>query len=182
MERTFRRLANKASRRAYVRAELVNGVASQIRILRQERNWTQVQLAKRLKTTQTVVSRLEDPSYGKFSIQTLLQVGDAFDVALHVRYMPFSEFMLRTWDTSPHRFSAASYDEERHQIGFYSLPSGPYLHSIGSLSGVSTGQVPLASVTTISQASPASLPISAISAAETIVLSVIQPNHKASNP
>jgi transcriptional regulator with XRE-family HTH domain len=144
MEKSFRRLANKTARREYVRAELVNGVAHQIRILRHQRNWTQSHLARRLKTTQTVVSRLEDPSYGKFSVKTLLDVANAFDVAVHVRYMPFSEFMLQTWDTSPHRFEAVSYDEERNKVVFYSAaPSSGYL---GAMNLPSSGQQHVASL------------------------------------
>ena len=133
MEKSFRRLSNRVARREYVQAELVNGVAHQIRILRRQRNWTQSHLARRLKTTQTVVSRLEDPSYGKFSVKTLLDVANAFDVALHVRYMAFSELMHHTWDTSPHRFEALSYDEERNKVVFYSAASGSgYLSAFGA--------------------------------------------------
>jgi transcriptional regulator with XRE-family HTH domain len=142
MEKSFRRLANKKRRRAYVHAELVNGVAHQIRVLRQQRKWTQQQLAKRLGTSQTVVSRLEDPSYGKFSVQTLLNVGSAFDVAVLVRYMPFSEFMLHTWDTSPSRFEAVAYDEDAANVGFAGRFSGPsYLKLEATLPASSNGIV-----------------------------------------
>src|SRR5205823_5033846 len=75
-EKAFLRMKKKLFRSNYVEAELVNGVASQIRVMRQQRRWTQNQLARQLKTSQAVVSRLEDPSYGKFSIKTLLDLAN----------------------------------------------------------------------------------------------------------
>ena len=120
LEKSFRSLCESATREAYVEAELVNGLAHQIRILREERGWTQKDLATRLNTTQTTVSRLEDPSYGRFSIRTLLSLGKVFDVAIFVRYLPFSRFMQETWDTKPERFKATGYQEEAALIQFFS--------------------------------------------------------------
>jgi len=39
---------------------------------------------------------MENPDYGKYSITTLLELAAAFDVALVVRFAPFSE--LLEWD------------------------------------------------------------------------------------
>lgn len=136
MERSFRRLKDKKRRKAYVEAELAHGVAHQIRMLRQQRNWTQAQLAGHVKTTQAAISRLEDPSYGKFSINTLLQVGHAFDVALHVKYVAFSDFMCQTWDTSPQRFQVESYLTECKHVDFYSESTGTTF--IGKIDAPST--------------------------------------------
>ena len=75
MEKTFRRMTDRPSaRHAYVQAEVVTALAHQVRALRIQRGWTQRELARRLGTTQAAVSRLEDPSYGKASVQTLLQL------------------------------------------------------------------------------------------------------------
>lgn len=119
MEKSFRRLSNCEARKASVEAELVNGLAHQIRILRQQRGWTQQDLAGKLKTTQTAISRLEDPSYGRFSVKSLLALGEAFDVALHVRFLSFSQFLHQTWDTREEHFLAESYEEECGSIQFY---------------------------------------------------------------
>lgn len=119
MEKTFRLLKNKAVRKEYVEAELLNGVSHQIRVLRQERGWSQTVLARRLKTTQGVVSRLEDPSYGRYSIKTLLELGAVFDVAFFARFLPFSKFMQTTWDTREENFVAAPYSEEVKEVQFF---------------------------------------------------------------
>lgn len=131
MEKSFLALKNPKARQAYVDAELVNGLAHQIRILRQQRGWTQKQLAGELGTTQTTVSRLEDPSYGRYSIRTLLALCRVFDVALFVRFMPFSKFMPATWDTRPENFQAATYEEEASSVQFFTeSKSGTYLRKL----------------------------------------------------
>ena len=124
MEKSFRRLKKRSVRKAYVEAELLNGVSHQIRVLRQQRKWTQAQLAKHLKTTQGVVSRLEDPAYGKFSINTLLSLSETFDVALLVRFMSFGEYMYQTWNTDPRRFEAVPFSEEAKGVGFFKESEG----------------------------------------------------------
>ena len=119
MEKTFRRLSNRNARRAYVEAEVLNGLAHQIRVLRQQRNWTQAHLAKCLGTTQAVVSRLEDPSYGKFSLRTLLQLSNVFDVGLFVRFMPFTKLLQATEKLDRANFEAESYETEAEVVGTF---------------------------------------------------------------
>lgn len=131
MERSFHALKSRKARDAYVEAELVNGLAHQIRIIRQERGWTQKQLAEKLETTQTTVSRLEDPSYGRYTIRTLLALGRVFDVAFFVRYLPFSKFLPATWDTRPENFEAAAYEDEVSSIQFFTEnKSGTYVSKV----------------------------------------------------
>jgi transcriptional regulator with XRE-family HTH domain len=118
MEKSFRRLKAKKVREAYVEAEIAHGVAAQIRVLRQGRNWSQFELAQKLGTTQNAVSRLEDPSYGKFTIKTLIQLAHVFDVALMTRFMPFSQFMSVTWNTKSEALAANPYEEEESIVRF----------------------------------------------------------------
>jgi transcriptional regulator with XRE-family HTH domain len=124
MEKSFLSLKRPGAKEAYVEAELVNGLAHQIRILREQRGWTQKELAKRVNTSQNTISRLEDPSYGRYTIRTLLSLSKAFDVALFVRYLPFSKFMEATWDTRHERFEAASYEEELPSVQFFTENKG----------------------------------------------------------
>lgn len=139
MESSFLRLKSKKVRSAYVESELVNGISHQIRILRQQRGWTQSQLARKLKTTQAVVSRLEDASYGRYSLKTLLQVGAAFDVGMFLRYMPFSQFMAATWNTRPEKFEADSYDDEVSRVHFASTTIDTSFEKIASEYSTSGG-------------------------------------------
>lgn len=120
MEPTFQRLKNKASRDAYVEADLVNSIASQIRVLRQQRGWSQKELAEKINTSQGVISRLEDPSYGKFSMKSLLQLAAVFDVSIVTRFLPFSQSVPITWETKSDNLKAESFETDFKRIYFYS--------------------------------------------------------------
>lgn len=127
MEPTFCRLESKRARDAFVAAELVNGIASQIRVLRQQRGWSQKDLAEKLGTSQGVVSRLEDPSYGRFSIKTLLDLGSIFDVSIIARFLPFSQAVPVTWDTRKDALEAESFDEDVKRICFMANVESRYI-------------------------------------------------------
>lgn len=129
MEPTFCRLESKRARDAYVAAELINGIASQIRVLRQQRGWSQKELAEKLGTTQGVVSRLEDPSYGRFSIKTLLELGSIFDVSILARFLPFSQAIPATWDTRREALEADAFDEDVRRVCFVSDVESRYIAS-----------------------------------------------------
>lgn len=129
MEPTFCRLESKRARDAFVAAELVNGIASQIRILRQQRGWSQKDLAEKLGTSQGVVSRLEDPSYGRFSIKTLLDLGSIFDVSIIARFLPFSQAIPATWDTRKEALEAESFEEDVKRVCFMSDVDTRYIAS-----------------------------------------------------
>lgn len=109
----FERLKRKAYRSAYVSEHVRTGVAYQIRALRDQRGWPQKKLAQEMNKPQSVVSRLEDPDYGKLSIQTLLEVADAFDVALLIQYVSYPDFLRRTRDVSGASMEADSFDEKQ---------------------------------------------------------------------
>jgi hypothetical protein len=88
------------------------GIAYQIRTLRDQRGWNQGAFSKQLGKPQSVVSRLEDPSYGKFTIQTLLEISRVYDVALQVRFVPYSSFLQQTRDVSTDSMKVLSFDDD----------------------------------------------------------------------
>jgi transcriptional regulator with XRE-family HTH domain len=106
------KLQKRSYREAYVAEHVRRGVAYQIRALRDQRGQKQGELAKELGKPQSVVSRLEDPSYGKVTVQTLLEVAAVFDVALQVRFVPFSAFLRDTRDVSPKAMEVPSFEDE----------------------------------------------------------------------
>src|SRR5437660_11155497 len=115
-KRLVEELKNKKFRDAYVAEHVKTSVPIQIYILREQRHWNQTQLAERAKTTQTVISRLEDPDYGRLSISSLLKLASAFDVALLVKFVPFTRLFEEFEDTSPETLSAKSFMEELPDI------------------------------------------------------------------
>jgi transcriptional regulator with XRE-family HTH domain len=54
---------------------------------------TQAQLAEKIDSDQNAVSRIENLRYGKQTLTTLKKVAAAFDVALVVRFVPFSQLI-----------------------------------------------------------------------------------------
>lgn len=127
------KLENKAYRDAYVEANLIQGLAHQIRVNRSKRKWSQADLAGYCggKTKQEAISRLEDPAYGRYTIKTLLKLAAAFDVALLVKFVPFSKFLIETSDKSETCLMAASFQDEdlylRQATVTLTMQESPYL-------------------------------------------------------
>lgn len=84
----------KADREQWLEDQLRYGIAAQIRALREQRGWSQVELGRRSGMTQEGISRLENPQgRGLPTIRSLKRIAAAFDVALIIRFGPWS-FLL----------------------------------------------------------------------------------------
>lgn len=88
-------LRDKEYRDAFVAEHARTGLAFQIQEMREARGWTQSELGQRAGMAQESISLLENPDAGKPSLSTLLRLASAFDVALVLRFAPFSE--LADW-------------------------------------------------------------------------------------
>ena len=111
-DKLLAKLQSKKYRDAYVAAEVTTGIAYQIRALREQRHWTQEALGQRLGKGQNAVSRVEDPDYGRLSVKTLTELAAAFDVAVLVKFVPFTKFFIETSDKSPQGLEAVGFCEE----------------------------------------------------------------------
>lgn len=103
------RFQHKEGRAAENRAA-IRDIAAQVRIIRRARNWTQPRLALEAGMSQADISRIELAKSTKhgLSVGTLLRIAAAFDVALVVKFAPFSE--LAEWMATP--------DEERAVLSY----------------------------------------------------------------
>jgi transcriptional regulator with XRE-family HTH domain len=114
----------KAFRDAFVRANVEHGIAHQVRTLRTDRDWSQRKLAGLIGVKgQSAVARLEDPSYGRYSMATLLKLAQAFDVALLVKFVPYSRLLKEVENLSPEALSAASFESELSKLSVQTHPS-----------------------------------------------------------
>ena len=88
-------MRNKEYRDSFVAAHISNTISAQIHSMRKARSWTQSDLASRSDMKQSRISALEDPDFENVEIATLTRIASAFDVALSVRFVPFSEIARR---------------------------------------------------------------------------------------
>ena len=107
--------ASKKSRDAYVASQINVGLPFQIRALRKQREWDQKKLAREAAMLQPRISTMESPGYGNPNLETLKRLASAFDVALVVRFVPFSELIRWSDRFSPDDFKVASFSEEVDQ-------------------------------------------------------------------
>jgi transcriptional regulator with XRE-family HTH domain len=77
----------------FVESHISKILAFQIRALREREGWSQQKLAEKIGSNQNAVYRAENPNYGKQTLTTLRKIAAAFDVALVVRFVPFSELL-----------------------------------------------------------------------------------------
>lgn len=105
-------LQDKEYRDLFVAEEIDTGLPFQIRALRKDRGWSQRELAERVGMTQEGVSRLENLNYGRFTIATLKRLASVFDVALVVRFEPFSRLVDWTASLSPEDLAVPDYERD----------------------------------------------------------------------
>lgn len=111
--RTIAKLQSKEYRDAFVESHARTGISFQLRAMRAARGWSQEDLGARAEMGQNVVARLENPDYGKFSISSLLKLASAFDVALMVRFVRFSDLLARTKNLTPEALNVPSFSEDQ---------------------------------------------------------------------
>ena len=83
-DRLKKDLRDPEFRRAFNEEEVCVSLAIQIAKIRQKKNITQQELARRLQTTQQNISRLEDIDNRSCSLKTLIKVAHALDKRLKV--------------------------------------------------------------------------------------------------
>jgi transcriptional regulator with XRE-family HTH domain len=83
---------NKETRVRLVENNLSEGIAFQISATRDARGWTQQELADAAGIANNL-PRLESPEYGKQTLTSLKKIASALDVALVVRFVPFSQYV-----------------------------------------------------------------------------------------
>jgi transcriptional regulator with XRE-family HTH domain len=106
-------------RAKFVSSQIDKGIAYQIRALRDRQDLSQEELAEAVGMNQNAISRLESPRYGRPTIRTLKRLAAAFDVALVVRFVPFSQLVKWVSGTlfvdhglSTESLAAASFEED----------------------------------------------------------------------
>lgn len=103
--KTLAKLKDKERRALFIAGQIKNGIAFQVRALRDKYGWTQAQLGNQVGMPQTVISRIENPSDSNLTIPTLLKLATAFDVALIVRFEPINRLIEWVENLSPEKMT-----------------------------------------------------------------------------
>jgi len=80
---------SKDYRHGYVDEFLNVSIATQIKVLREQRKWGQKELADEVGMKQPRISVMENVNYSSWSINTLRKLAEAFDLTLRVSFESF---------------------------------------------------------------------------------------------
>jgi transcriptional regulator with XRE-family HTH domain len=105
-------LRDEEYRLAFVDESINVGLASQIRALQRARGWSQKELGQRAGMAQESISLLESPFYGRHTLRTLKRLAAAFQVALIVKFAPFSELAEWADNLTPKTLAPMAFEDE----------------------------------------------------------------------
>ncbi|HYL36804.1 MAG TPA: helix-turn-helix transcriptional regulator, partial [Bryobacteraceae bacterium] len=92
-----------------------------IKVLREKNGWTQAKLAEEIKTTQTVISRIENVNYSAWNISTLKKLARAFRVRLKVSFETYGSLIDDVENFS--REALDRFPREKDPVLLYGRPS-----------------------------------------------------------
>ena len=101
----------KDFRDSIVNSSVDHTIASQIKCIREDRGWSQAQLADFLASGQSAIARMEDAMYGSHSINTLKKLANIFDCGLVVRFVDHDAVALLMDHVSPAELAIKNYEE-----------------------------------------------------------------------
>jgi transcriptional regulator with XRE-family HTH domain len=101
---------------AYVADFLNAAIATQIKVLREDRNLSQKQLAELTEMKQSRISLMENVNYSSWSLATLRRLAAAFDVSLNVSFEAFSKTISEISSFSRESLQRKSRDEDLASI------------------------------------------------------------------
>jgi transcriptional regulator with XRE-family HTH domain len=86
-------LKDSEYREGYDEAFLDHRIATQIRVIREQRGLTQSQLAEAAEMKQSRISAMEDEDYGSWSVNTLRRIAYALGVRLKVEFVEWGDIL-----------------------------------------------------------------------------------------
>jgi transcriptional regulator with XRE-family HTH domain len=106
------KLQKKTYRDPFVASQIVIALPFQIRALREQRGWTQAQLAEKAGMLQPRISAMERPGGSKFNLETVLRIAAALDVAFVGRFASFGELAEWAEHFSPDTFTVPTFEDD----------------------------------------------------------------------
>lgn len=145
----LRELEDAEFRNGFVADRMRTRFALLIRSLREQMGWSQAELGERMGKPQSVISRLEDPDYGRLSTKTIFEVAAAFGLPVYIDLPNWDEWFRLMEDVSARAmvrqpFNAASINALANGVNIF-LPQPPPAVTInqiffaGGSSGITVG-------------------------------------------
>jgi transcriptional regulator with XRE-family HTH domain len=103
---------DKEARRQYAEDFLNAHIALQVKTLRQQRGWSQKKLAALAGKFQSQISEMESIDFASWKISTLLQLAEAFDLALTVNFESFGRFLEDVTRVGREALERPSFDDD----------------------------------------------------------------------
>jgi transcriptional regulator with XRE-family HTH domain len=103
---------DKETRHIYAENFLNTYIATQLKVLREDREWTQQQLAEETGMKQERISVLEDVNYESWTINTLKRFARAFDLRLSIKFESFGSLLSDYDGFSREALKRPSFDED----------------------------------------------------------------------
>jgi putative transcriptional regulator len=109
----FREFYDPEFRHAYADRFLQIRIASQLKALREQRDWTQKELAEKAGMKQSRISAMENVNFDSWNIRTLRRLARAFDVTLNVEFKEFGKRLVQDMETlGRENLEAVPFDED----------------------------------------------------------------------
>jgi transcriptional regulator with XRE-family HTH domain len=99
----WKMFADREFRHAFMDSHIRESIAAQVFFIRENRKWTQADLAELASTKQPAISRIEKGE-ARLSLASLQAIASAFDVALQVKFVPFSALLEEIEEGRPERY------------------------------------------------------------------------------
>jgi transcriptional regulator with XRE-family HTH domain len=103
---------DKDYRHGYADEFLNSSIATQLKVLREQRNWSQEELARRAEMLQPRISVMENVNYSSWSINTLRKLAEAFDLTLSVSFEGFGQRLVDIERFNRESLERFSFDED----------------------------------------------------------------------
>ena len=111
--RLLEKLRNKDYREGYTEAQFSVRLPFQIRALREKHGWTQAELAKRMGTSRSQISQIEQVGIGPRSLKMLYKLCAAFDISLLIQFVSFRDLVKHIEKFDIETFNAKSFSEDQ---------------------------------------------------------------------
>lgn len=108
----IRTTGDQEYRHGYAEESLNLTIATQIKVLREQRDLTQEVLANEAEMKQSMISRYENANYSSWSINTLKKLAKAFDVFLDIRFRSFQSLVELTEDFNRETLQVPKFTED----------------------------------------------------------------------